>query len=293
MSGSWASAGANYLSYPAGDFAGSGAYSMAILVDPDNNNVRLMDWFASAVEQGTLLIDTGAVYGHDDFSSGYSSGISAATGWILIGLSKTSGSAHYRCHLWTYAADGSGTMSHGEASGAGNHPNQSAATTCRIGWSESTGSDGDIAVGAYWDRALSDAEFDTLKSSELSTWYDLAPDLGVHLGSWNGTAGDVVFSGSSGVATKTGTVSSGPNPSGFNFSLVPPLPTIPNLGSKRGWKSDDLRYPLVNHDLRSVLVPEGWFDKEMLVQGWFDDDFVQVPAGGAPSIEVEGWGVLI
>lgn len=236
MSASWGSVQAgDYLSHPAGDFAGTGAYTMAALVRPDgSNNARLCDWFASATEKGQLLLDTGGLYGKDDFSSGFGA-LASTSAWYLFAITKASGSATYRMHYWAYAAAGTGTMSHGVATGAATHANESpAATTVRTGWSSGASIDGDVAVAAWWDRALSDADLDSLKSGNLSAWSALAPDLGVHYGSWTGTTGDVVFAGSSGTATKTGTVGSAANPSGFSFTLGPATVTATAVGTQAG-----------------------------------------------------------
>lgn len=214
-----------YMSYSAGDFAGSGAHTMAFLAynsGTPNTGFRFGTWLASSTEQNGFLMDSGALYGQDDFSSGY--GAISTTAWRVYALSKSSGNQTYRCHIWDYASDGSGTMSHGVAAGAGNHANFSAATTCRVGWAQGVGTFGLIAVAAFWDTALSDASLDTLKSGSISAWSALAPDLGIHYGSWNGTSGDVVFSGSSGTGTKNGTNISGAgaNPTGFSFSASSP-----------------------------------------------------------------------
>lgn len=224
MAGDWASTGAHHLNYSAGDFAGTGAFTTVLLCKPSANGMRLMSWFSSGTERGGMLFDNVSpfpLYGSvDDFSSGYGSSSSV---WTLAAMSKPSGNAHRRSHLWVYQSDGSGTMSHGEAAGAGNKANVPvAATDCRLGFAASLGGIGQIAAAAYFDRELSDAELDSLVSTNLSDWDALNPDLGIELSAWDGTTGDVVFAGSSGAATKTGTVGSAANPTGFDFTLGSP-----------------------------------------------------------------------
>jgi hypothetical protein len=88
---------------------------------------------------------------------------------------------------------------------------------------------GSIAVAAFFDRALSDLELELLKTSRLSEWSALVPQLGVHYGSWTGSsASDVVFAGSSGTATINGTVGTGSDPSSFDFTNPTPAVTIRN-----------------------------------------------------------------
>jgi hypothetical protein len=247
MSASWDHQDASwYLSWPAGDFAGTGAYTMAVLMEPDSNNCRMSDWFASATEKGQFLLDTGALFGKDDFTSGVATGYTGSTGWVLVAITKAAGSTTYRMHYWTYASDGSGTMNHAVAGSPANHADESpVATTVRLGWSSGGSHDGMIAVGAFWDRALSDGELDSLKSNQLDAWNDLEPDLGIELSGWNGTSGDVVFRGSSGAATLSGTIGSGANPSSFNFTLTPAqtntrwLEAIDSLRPPAHWRLGD------------------------------------------------------
>lgn len=223
MSANWASPSpSNYLSYAAGDFAGTGAYSMVLLVDPAGNDCRFSSWFATAAEKGQFLLDAGDLFGKEDFE-GATCGYGSGTSWVLVAITKAAGDQVYRMHWWTYASDGSGTMNHAD-SGVDTHVDETGpTTTCRVGYSSGTSMVGNIAVAGFADRALSDAEIDTLKTANLSDWAALGFDLGVELSAWDGTAGsDVVWAGSSGAATEVGTVGVGGNPSGFDFSLGPP-----------------------------------------------------------------------
>ena len=220
----WFGSSSNYLAYPAGDFAGSGGWSQVVLCRPVSANNRLMGWFNGATEQGFMLLDTGALFSRDDFTSGVAA-VPTTGLWYVLAITKAPGSSHYRCHSWPYDPSGSGAMSHGEATGAGNHADTGvAATTCRVGFGAGGGLNGAIAVAGFWDRALSDAELDTLKSASLADWAALAPDLGVSYESWDTTAGsDTVWAGSSAEATIVGAPASEANPTGFDFTTsVPP-----------------------------------------------------------------------
>lgn len=283
MSANWANADAGrYLSYSPGDFAGTGAYTMALLVEPDSANVRLSDWFASGTEKGQFLLDTSLLFGKDDFSDGVNTGYTGSTSWVFVAITKAAGSTTYRMHYWTYASDGSGTMNHAVATGAGNHADESpAATEIRIGWSSGTSMDGDIAVAAFADRAMSDSEIDTLKTNLLSDWQALGFDFGIHLGSWDGTGGsDVVWAGSSGTATENGTVGvGGSNPASFDFTAGdPPAPppveyvsqgaavagttSITTAAYGTGWADGDLGVCVVasNHTTEATEPTVAGFD---------------------------------
>lgn len=98
--------------------------------------------------------------------------VTPADNWVLIGITKVSGTNTPRFHKYvydtdTYAAENaSGTVANGSAGGASNH---------EIGNSGGDFFDGEIAVVGVWDRALSDAEVQALPFS-LQWWYASAPD---------------------------------------------------------------------------------------------------------------------
>src|SRR5687767_6803489 len=102
MSANWPSPSAsNYLSYPAGDFAGTGAYSMVLLVDMAGNDCRFSSWFATATEKGQFLFDTGSLYGKDDFDGAATGVTGSSAPWMVVGITKAAGSSVYRMHWWT------------------------------------------------------------------------------------------------------------------------------------------------------------------------------------------------
>lgn len=197
---------------------GTGAYTMAVLyrTETGNNNFGLISLRDASAEQRGLLQDTGHLFGSGDFSSGF--GNVTNNSFTLSAESKPLGSAHYRMHTWTYASDGSGTMSHGEAVGAANHGDGNTITQLRIGWSTNRGN-GDIAVVAFWDSELTDLQLDTLKSNQLSAWSALNPKELVTYENWNGSTGWSTRVGSSSLSSITGTVAVGAEPSSFNYNL--------------------------------------------------------------------------
>lgn len=225
MSGSFDVAAATaYISMSAGSATAvtTGAYTIATLVLPaaGNNNAGMAAAYVSGTVSRELFEDTNALFGEGDFSSGV--GTLTQGNWYLCAQTKTAGSATYRHHIWAYASDGSGTMSHGVASGAGNHGDGgSIATELRIGSNDVKGN-GLIAVVGYWSRALSDAELDSMKSGSLTAWRDVsggAPAELISLQNWNGSTGCTSVIGTATQSSITGTVSTGANPPSFDFTL--------------------------------------------------------------------------
>lgn len=224
MSGLW-NAGGSSLDFTAGDFAGSGAFTVAVLTRPTFANHGMAEWFAGGVNQMAFLLFGGKLFGRSDTSAGF--GAVPTDAWYVLAVSKAAGAAHYRMHAWPYAADGSGVMAHGESAGAADHGNFAAATSIRVGSADGIGGAGSTAVLAAWDRALSDAELDGLVSTSLSDWSALAPDFGVELSGWDGAAGAVVWAGSSVFSGENGVVAAGANPPTFDFAVLPPDPNNP------------------------------------------------------------------
>lgn len=217
MSGSWSPAADAYITMTAGGAGavGTGAYTMALLVQPatGNNNCGMVQARTNSAAVRSLLEDTNKLFGEGDFSAGYGS-LTQGT-WYVCAQTKPAGSALYRFHLWPYASDGSGTMSHGTdgwSSGDG-----ATVTQIRIGHAGNRGN-GLIACVGAWDTELSDAQLDTLKSANLSAWSALSPDALFSLENWDGVNAIDVKVGTSTFSSLTGTVSAGANPSGFNFS---------------------------------------------------------------------------
>lgn len=221
MSGSFdisADASVNMTAGSAGA-VGSGAFTIAVLVQPTtgNNNCGFIRADASGVLQRCFKEDTLHLFGDNDFSSGF--GNLTQGNWYLCVISKPSGSNPFRFHLWAYASDGSGTMSHGTATGAGNHADGSTADAIRIGIADARGN-GLIAAVGLWTSALSDGQLDTLVSTSLATWAALSPTELISLENWNGSTGAATLVGTSSQSSITGTVGTGANPPSFTFALT-------------------------------------------------------------------------
>lgn len=215
-----------YLSFTAGSAGaiGSAGYTMASLIriKSGNNNAAFVGGYVSGSANRVLFASSVppiALFGNNDFSSGFGS-LSTDT-WYVVAQSKATGSNMYRHHVWQYAADGSGSFSHGVATGSSNQGDGSAVTELRIGGNVIKGN-GDIAVSAFWTRACSDTDIDALKTNLLSAWLTIpngGPAECQHFRDWNGTTGAVIAAGTSSFSSQTGTSAAGANPPSFDFSL--------------------------------------------------------------------------
>lgn len=201
---------------------GTGDYTMVALYKPSGNS-GIMSGFASGTEVRAFLNDTGQLFGTNDFSG--STNTVTSGNWYVVAESKAAGTNVYRWHIWLYAADGSGTMSH--ADGTGTHGDGSALTELRIGTIGNRGNSLTAVVG-YWTRVLSDAELDSIKSPNLSTWTAVsggAPAALISFQNWNGTNGATDVVGTSTFSSLTGNVGVGADPPSFNYALsTPPSP---------------------------------------------------------------------
>src|SRR6185369_13541407 len=175
MSGTFSVSGTNAVNFTAGTAGavGSGAYTMAALVQPaaGNNSAGFITALASSTVTRDLFEDVNKLFGVNDFSAGFGSITQGS--WYLVAQTKASGSNTYRHHLWAYASDGSGTMSHGVSTSSANQGDGSTTTVLRLG-SASVKANGLIAVGAWWARVLSDAELDSMKSNLLTAWKNVS-----------------------------------------------------------------------------------------------------------------------
>lgn len=218
MSGDFNVAADAWITMTAGSAGavGTGAYTMAVLVRPTtgNNNCGMVQGRTASAAVRSLFEDGLKIFGDNDFSAGY--GSLTQGNWYVVAQTKPAGSALYRHHVWAYASDGSGTMSHGVTTGT--HGDGSAITQTRIGQAVDRGN-GLIAVVGLWTSELSDANLDTLKSANLSAWSALSPAELISLENWNGSTGCTAVVGTSTQSSITGTVGVGANPTSFNFSL--------------------------------------------------------------------------
>lgn len=224
MSGSWVNVAGQYIQMSAGGAAavGSGAHTIVALWQTSNDfnfNGSLASGYNNTTVRRDLFISGGHVFGGPSDSGGSVFGTprSNAT-WYVSAVSKPAGSAHPRYHDWTYAADGSGTMNHGEATTSANLSDLGVLDQFHIGDGETKGN-GLIAVVGLWTSALTDANLDTLKSGHLSAWAALSPAELISLQNWNGSTGATAVVGASTQTALVGTVGVGANPPSFDFTV--------------------------------------------------------------------------
>lgn len=240
MSGSMA-VGANYLSFTAGGSgaAGTGAYSVAALWQPGvgNNNSGVACLLASGTRQRTVSEDALKMFGEGDFT-GFGTLVQGS--WYLVVGSKAAGSAALTWRIWLYdPVDFTGALQDGTSQTVGDG---STVDEIRIGQTFNL-ANGLYAVLGVWNRQLSLAECQSMRSNQLSAWAGVAggaPQTLIHLRDWNGTTGAVVAIGSNTFNSVTGTVSAGANPPSFNFDLATNVPDPSNGGAGAGGTSDGL-----------------------------------------------------
>jgi hypothetical protein len=187
-----------------------------------NNNAGFVGGYVSGSVNRALFavsVPPIALFGNNDFSSGF--GALSLDTWYVVAQTKAAGSNTYRHHIWQYAADGSGSFSHGVATGSSNQGDGSAVTELRVGANALKGN-GDVAVSAFWTRACSDSDLDALKTNLLTTWLAIpngGPTECQHFRDWNGTTGEIIAAGTSTLSSQTGSTTAGANPPSFDFSL--------------------------------------------------------------------------
>lgn len=225
-----ATGSAQYVALSAGNCGamGTGAFTIAALWQTVNDagnfqNRAAVGLLASTTTTRSLLDVDQPLYAVNDFTSGY--GSLATKTWYVGAVCKPAGAAHYRYHLWAYASDGSGTMSHGETTSAANQSDGSTITSIHVGDDNaSVHTNGLIAVVGLWASQLSDTQLDTLKSANLSSWAALTPQALITGNNWNGSTGCTDVVGTSTQQSVVGTVGVGAEPPSFNYSLASSIP---------------------------------------------------------------------
>lgn len=209
--------GANYLEFTGGNAgpAGTGAYTLAVLVTPavGNNNAGFATLLTSGTRQRTSFEDALNCFCEGGFTG--AGPLTQGTTYVVI-QSKAAGSAAVVIDIWPYASDGSGTMTatNVDTKGDGTAINQ-------IRWGQAIdNANGLYHVLAVWNRQLLLAERQSLKTNLLSVWAGLSPAELMHARDWNGTSGITIVGASTFVGV-TGTVGVGANPTGFDFTLGP------------------------------------------------------------------------
>lgn len=205
--------------------AGTGAYTIAVLYQPNGINDGLTSLRAAGSDVRALLQDTNHLFGVGDFSSGDATTTTVGN-WWLGAQTKPAGNQVYRHHAWLYDPSGVGAMQHGVSTGSGNHADGSAIDELRIGGSLNRGN-GNIAVVGIWNTNLSDVQLDTLRSANLAAWAALSPLELITFDTWNGATGWTTKVGTSSLSSITGTVGVGPNPPSFNFSIASTVDLTP------------------------------------------------------------------
>jgi hypothetical protein len=192
---------------------GTGAFTVVVLTKPGGNHGHIGAKVASAFDIQQLN-DSNIWFGGADFS-GF--GTANNADWHVIGHSKASGTNVYRWHYWNYSAGGAKTHSNG----SGTHANPGTITAITIGDCDNRGN-GLIAAIAIWKRVLSDAEFDSLCTTNLADWKNVSGGAPDAIWALNVAAASVVDGSGNGnsASSVTGTISlTGADPPSFNYSL--------------------------------------------------------------------------
>lgn len=156
----------------------TGAFTMVALIRPDTlaNDFDIMslhnsggsgtgyDFFFSSNGQFALWTGTNAAYGTPNPL--------VADEWQLVAVTKASGTATPRFHVYRYATS---TWSHSNASGTASNGGSVSGGTVRFGaWENEDYFDGEYSSGALYSTALSDMAIETLEDS-YANWLSATP----------------------------------------------------------------------------------------------------------------------
>ena len=199
-----------YLSMDLGAIGSLSAYSLIALINPDSSSRgAALTLRVSSVNKAQIIIDSGSWFGGQDFTGMAGSLAPQAGDWQVIGLTHAAGSNVYRWHYWNYT-DGGSTF---HSNGTWTVGNPGAIDEIRLGDGDNE-SKGDVAVLAVWDSVLSDGDFDTLATDQLSDWMALDPTA-----LWADDLETDLTGGGADLLSTTGTVDVGTDPPGFNYAL--------------------------------------------------------------------------
>jgi hypothetical protein len=199
--------------------AGNGAVTMIALWAPNFGlgvNSGVVSALSSTTERRSFLMDTSALFGDGDFTSGVA--ISGTLGdFLWIAMSKAAGATTYRMH-WKNLTTG-GAWTHAVAAGAANHSDPGTSDNLKVGANPSTSaSTGDVAVSAIKLANMADLAIEAACTSALSDLIAAAPDWAVRMMNSAPTSlQDLIGSGHE--TTRSGTITNTADPSGFNFTL--------------------------------------------------------------------------
>lgn len=216
---SWPSVGGTAINTSIGTLAGvgTGAYTIVALTNPQAADGGIISFKVTSSFDIEIIGDTSAWFGANDFTSGYT-GHYTVGDWQIIGQSKAAGTNVYRWHWWNYTTN----SAKDHADGTGTHANPGAITAVAIGDADVRGR-GFIAAIAVWKRVLSDAEFNSLCTTNLSDWMAVSGGAPDAIWALNVAAASVVDGTGNGAneSSVSGTISlTGTDPPSFNYSLA-------------------------------------------------------------------------
>lgn len=202
--------------------ASNGAVTLIALWKPNFGSTTNTGLVAAQVGSSGIrrafLVDTSALFGDGDFTSGVA--ISGTAGdWLWVAMSKPAGSAHYRMHWRNFTTGGAWT--HGEAAGAGNHTDPGVANQLNVGASAETASaNGDVAVSAIFTSELTDGAIQTACTAALADLMAASPAWAVRFMNSAPSSIQDLTGGGGNETSRPGTVTNTADPSGFDFSLT-------------------------------------------------------------------------
>lgn len=201
----------------------NGALTLITLWKPNwggTTNTGLISFQSGTTERRTFLIDSGALFGDGDFTSGVAFTGSAGD-WLWLAMTKPAGAAHYRMHWKNFTAGGAWT--HAEAAGAANHSDPGTSDNIWIGANSNfSASLGDVAVSAAKTAELADAAIEAACTAALRDLIAASPSWAVRfMNSAPTSIQDLIGSGHE--TGRSGTVTNSADPAGFDFSLSAPF----------------------------------------------------------------------
>jgi len=226
----------SYVQFSVGNAANvsNGAVTMIALWKPGfpgGANTGLVGGQSSGAQRRSFLIDTAALFGDGDFTSGVA--ISGSAGdWLWLAMSKAAGSAHYRMHWKNFTTGGAWT--HTEASGAANHSDPGVSNELRIGANaETSAATGDVAVGAIKLANMADLAIEAACTAALADLMAASPDWAVRFMNSAPSSIQDLTSGGGNETSRSGTVTNAADPSGFDFSLTSGITAVGQISTNR------------------------------------------------------------
>lgn len=200
--------------------ASNGAVTLIALWKPtfvSGSNTGLVAVQSGASQRRSFLIDTAALFGDGDFTSGVA--ITGTAGdWLWVAMSKAAGAAHYRMHWRNFTTGGAWT--HSEAAGAGNHTDPGVSDQINVGANaETAAASGDVAASAIKLANMADLAIEAACTSALADLMAAAPDWAVRFMNSAPSSIQDLTGGGGNETSRPGTVTNTADPAGFNFSL--------------------------------------------------------------------------